>query len=143
MSDLGETLEELTSTGYEGSSAPIRSFMSDDVRTIDSGASIREAATLLDEASIGCIVVGSIETVDGVLSERDVVRAVALGLDLDVATVSDLESTTLEWCSVDATVGDVTDEMLQDYVRHVLVTGHDGRLAGIVSMRDVLSAYLE
>ena len=44
------------------------------------------------------------------------------------------------WCDADADVADVAEEMMEHYVRHVLVE-RDGHLVGIVSARDLLGAY--
>ena len=95
----------------------------------------------MDSASVGCVVVGSVDAVDGVITERDIVRVLASGLDPDQATVADIESRVLMWAGTGSTVGDVAEEMMESYVRHVLV-GEDGTLVGIVSMRDVITAYL-
>ncbi|HSL73097.1 MAG TPA: CBS domain-containing protein [Ilumatobacteraceae bacterium] len=123
-----------------GEEALITTFMSDGLVTVPPTASLRQVATIIADASVGCVVVGSTDDVDGVISERDIVRAVADGLDLDATTVAEVESKTLVWASSNATVGSVAEEMMQDYVRHVLVRD-GGRVVGIVSMRDVLSAY--
>lgn len=125
---------------FRGDGAPVTTFMADSVVTIDRETTLREAARVIVEASIGCIVVGSPGDVEGVISERDVVRAIAEGRDPDTTTVAEVESTRLVWASADATVGSVAEEMMTDYVRHVLV-GDDGVVVGIVSMRDVISAY--
>lgn len=128
-------------TSFRGPDAPITTYMADQVVTVDPGDSLRRAAEVIAEASIGCIVVGSGDAVEGVLSERDVVRAIADGRDPDTTTVADVESTRLVWATTDATIASVANEMMEDYVRHVLV-GDDGTVAGIVSMRDVITAYL-
>ena len=124
-----------------GPGAPITTYSSDEIVTLPPTATIREAARLMDTASVGCVVIGAVDAVDGVVTERDIVRVLATGLDPDRATVADIESRTLQWAGTDATVGDVAEEMMEGYVRHVLV-GEAGRLQGIVSMRDVVTAYL-
>jgi CBS domain-containing protein len=86
------------------------------------------------------VVVGTRDDVQAVISERDVVRVVAGGGDLDTTTAGEVGSRNLVWASVDDTIGAVAEEMMEDYVRHVLVRD-GGRLAGIVSMRDVIAAY--
>ena len=84
--------------------------------------------------------VGTTDDVIGVVSERDIVRAVAEGLDLDRTTVADIASRRLVWLDADDNIGDAAEEMMEDYVRHVLVRD-EGGLVGVLSMRDVLSAY--
>jgi CBS domain-containing protein len=125
---------------FRGADAPITTYMSDSVVTVAPTANLREVAGIIADASVGCVVVGSADAVEGVVSERDIVRAVAEGLDLDTVTVAEIESKSLVWITSDASVGAVAEEMMEDYVRHVLV-GDEGRVVGIVSMRDVISAY--
>jgi CBS domain-containing protein len=74
-----------------------------------------------------------------VLSERDVVRAVADERDQTATTVADVMTQDLRWCDIDATVGEVAAEMMTHYVRHLLLQ-EAGSLAGIVSIRDLLGA---
>jgi CBS domain-containing protein len=126
---------------FRGPDAPITTYMADEVVTVGPDATLRRAAEVIAEASIGCIVVGTVDEAEGVLSERDVVRAIAEGRDPDTTTVAEIESTRLVWATTDATIASVANEMMEDYVRHVLV-GDDGTVAGIVSMRDVITAYL-
>ncbi len=123
-----------------GGRATITAYMSDEVVTLDPTATLREAAVALEEAGVGCVVVGTREAVEGVVSERDILRAVAEGIDLDATPVSEVESRHLMWATTDSTVEEVVDEMMGNYVRHVLV-GEDHRLVGMVSIRDVLAAY--
>jgi CBS domain-containing protein len=54
--------------------------------------------------------------------------------------VIDVASKTPVWCDATATVHEVAELMMEQYVRHVLVR-ENGRLVGIVSARDLLGAY--
>ncbi len=123
-----------------GGRATITAYMSDEVVALEPTATLREAAVALEEAGVGCVVVGTRDAVEGVVSERDILRAVAEGIDLDGTPVSEIESRHLMWATTDSTVEEVVDEMMGNYVRHVLV-GEDHRLVGMVSIRDVLAAY--
>jgi CBS domain-containing protein len=135
------TSDQESATSFRGADAPVTMFMADDVIMLDPGTSLRHAAQTIVEASIGCIVVGTPGAIEGIMSERDIVRAVANGLDLDTTTVADVESTRLVWAPADASIDTVATEMMEDYVRHVLV-GEAGEVAGVVSMRDVIAAYV-
>ena len=126
---------------FRGAEAPVSTFMADTVVMLEPSTTVRHAAEVIVEASVGCIVVGTLGSVEGVISERDIARAVAEDLDLDTTTVADIESTRLVWAPPDATVETVAEEMMRDYVRHVLVGG-DGDVMGVVSMRDIISAYV-
>jgi len=125
-----------------GHRASITAYMSDEIVALDPSTTLRQAAVALAEAGVGCMVVGSPEAVEGVVSERDILRAVAEGVDLDFTLVGAVESTDLKWATPDSTIGDVVEEMMENYVRHVLV-GDNRRLVGMVSIRDVLAAFLD
>lgn len=124
-------------------SPPVASLLGGDVVTVEPTLSLQEAAERMHAAGYGILVVGNREQVEGVVSERDIMRAVAKGVDLRTTTVGDVESTHLRWATTNSTVRDVADEMMEDYIRHVLVRNDDGTLAGIVSMRDVLGAVVD
>jgi CBS domain-containing protein len=120
----------------------IMSLVSDEILMAKSSTTLRAAATLLTNASVGCMAIGERVAVEGVVSERDIVEAVASGVDLDATTVADIETKALKWATPDSTIDDVAAEMMESYVRHMLI-GEDKTLVGLVSMRDVLSAYLD
>ena len=128
------------STAFDGPDAPVRIFVSADVVTISASASVRDAAAAISDASVGMLVVGTTDNVAAVVSERDVVRAVAEGLDVDRVAVIDVGSTDLVWVDADEAIGAAAEEMMKDYVRHALVRDERG-LVGVLSMRDALSAY--
>lgn len=118
-------------------------FLSDTIPTIEPSASLRAAAQLLVEAEVGLLVVGKPDAVQGVVSERDIVRCVANGVDLDATTVEAVESENLKWATRSSTVAEVVEEMMEHYLRHVLIAGDDGELVGVTSMRDLITAYLD
>lgn len=120
----------------------VDSLLSDSIVYVDADSSIRTAAVALTQADVGLVVVGSHGDVVGVVSERDIVRAVATGADLDEMVVKTIETEDLKWATTDAPIDDVAEEMLEYYLRHVLVGDDDGVLAGVVSMRDILAVYV-
>ena len=117
-------------------------LVSDATAMVSPSTSIRDAAERLQMAEVGLLVVGTPDAVHGVVSERDIVRCVALGTDLDATPVEMIESDHLKWATVDSTVDTVAEEMMENYLRHMLVADSAGLLVGVVSMRDVLTAYL-
>lgn len=126
---------------FHGPDAPVLTFVTTDgIVTIEPTETVRGAAAVIVEQSVGMLVVGTAEDVMGVVSERDIVRAVGEGLDLDQVTVGDIASRQLVWLDADDNIGAAAMEMMEDYVRHVLVRD-EGGLVGVLSMRDVLSAY--
>jgi CBS domain-containing protein len=121
-------------------SLPVSSLIGDELITVTAETTIDAVARLLQDAGISIVAVGDPTAVDGVVSERDVVRVVAQGLDPTTVTAGDIATRELVWCQQDSTVPAVANEMFDRYVRHVLVAGADG-LAGIVSARDLLGVY--
>jgi CBS domain-containing protein len=132
--------EVVTDTLDVGSMA-VTALLGSDVIRVEPDATIAAVAKVLTDADIGAVVVGTTDTVIGIISERDVTRAVAAGRDVAAEPASAIAHTELIWCAVDATVAEVAEEMMEKWVRHVLVED-GGRLVGIVSARDLLGAYV-
>jgi CBS domain-containing protein len=125
-----------------GGSRPISVFVSPDVVQLDPATSLRGAAEALRTSDVSLAVIGRGTDVEGVISERDLVNAIADERDLDNTTVAEIESGSLHWAVVTSRIDTVAEEMLETYVRHILVRDEDGVLAGVVSMRDMLAAML-
>jgi CBS domain-containing protein len=128
----------MTAISAPGSS-PVSVFVGDPVVRVAADATLRDVAEALTQGNIGAVVLGDDARPAALVSERDVVHAVAVGRD-PATPAHDVASTELVWCDADSTVEDVAGEMMDRYIRHVLVE-EDGVLVGIVSARDLLGAY--
>ena len=128
------------SAAVSGGTTPISELIETRVITVPPDASLEAAADKLAEGEIGAVVVADREGIRGVFSERDLVHAVADRRDLVSTKVSEIANSKLVWCDHSATVVEVAAEMMEHYVRHILVE-KDGRFVGIVSARDLLGAY--
>ena len=105
--------------------------------TVPKGTAVRDAARLMVENGVGLLVIEEGQRVVGVISERDVVRAVARGLS-ESATVEQVGTmSNLVHVSPSATIYDVAAAMVRAKVRHVLVMDGE-RLVGVVSIRDIV-----
>ena len=113
-------------------STVVSTLIGDPVFRVSETTPLRRVADALTGAEIGIVIVGEGKTIAGVVSERDVTRAVADGLDPEGTRAIDVAHTTLIWCDASATVAQVATEMMSHWVRHVLVE-EDGHLVGIVS----------
>jgi CBS domain-containing protein len=118
----------------------VSALVSDAITRVRPDASLVDVACALEAADVGAVVVGDGDRPVGILSERDIVRAIVHHRDLDETAASDVATTELVWCDASATVAEVAMEMCDQYVRHVLVE-EDGALVGIVSARDLLGVY--
>lgn len=113
-----------------------------DVATVPQTASLCEAVRLLEERRIGALVVsGDGRAIEGIVSERDVVRRAATGTLADV-TVGAVMSTDVVTCSAADGVDRLMSLMTERRIRHLPVVDDHGRLAGIVSIGDVVKARL-
>lgn len=119
---------------------PVASLTGETVARIAPDANLFEIADALTAGTVGVLVVGAGDDVDGIVSERDLVQALADRCDLGGTRAVDIAHRELVWCDATATIGAVATEMMEHYIRHVLVED-DGRLVGIVSARDLLGAY--
>lgn len=110
-------------------------LMRPDVVTVGPAQSLREAAATMTSHSVGAAVVATDDT-PGIISERDILRAIAQGIDPDAARVLD-HMTSKAVCAFptwDAQTAART--MLDGGFRHLVVVD-DGRLVGILSIRDL------
>ncbi len=114
------------------------------VITIKSGESIADAANILAERRIGGLIVSEDGTkVKGILSERDIVRSLALrGAVCLSEKVSDLMTRNPVSCTTDETADSVLQKMTNGRFRHMPVVD-DGKLVGIITIGDAVKARLE
>jgi CBS domain-containing protein len=120
-----------------GTPSPIRLVMAVPVVSTDPTMTLRTAAMALRDEDIGAVAVLGRDGLDGVLSERDIVRALAAGADPDETSVASAMVDDPVSVGVETPIGDVADVMLDTGIRHVpVVVGHD--VVGMVSIRDVL-----
>jgi CBS domain-containing protein len=114
------------------------------VATIDPGASLADATASLRDHGIGALIVSADgSTIGGILSERDVVRALAAH---GGSTLGRVVSTAMSGDVVTCAPGDTVDQLMAMMttrrIRHVPVTNESGSLVGIISIGDVVKARL-
>ena len=117
----------------------ILSIKGNNVVTIEPSANLAAAARLLAERRIGAIVVSGLDgRVVGILSERDIVRALAEhgGAALE-QPVSQVMTRKVASCTEEETIVSIMERMTDGKFRHVPVI-EQGRLVGIISIGDVV-----
>ncbi len=116
----------------------------DEVATIAPSATLAEAAQVLSVRRIGALVVSSGEArIDGILSERDIVRQLAeWGPSALENAVSDAMTPDVFTCVRGDSVDSLMAMMTEHRIRHVPVE-EDGLLAGLVSIGDVVKRRVE
>ena len=118
----------------------VSNHMSRDLLTVSSDARLGEAAKRMVARGVGAVLVMAGERLEGILTERDLMRAVAGGYS-DDARVSEWMTRHPE--TIDAT--DATDHaaslMIHGGFRHLPVL-EEGHVAGIISIRDLMRVAL-
>ncbi|HEU4811615.1 MAG TPA: CBS domain-containing protein [Nocardioides sp.] len=116
----------------------LRAKPSHDVITINPEASVRELIALLAEHNVGALIVSSDgSTLDGIVSERDVVRRLHGDDAVLEGAVSTIMTAVVETCDEETLLDDLMKTMTERRIRHVPVV-KDGRIAGIISIGDVV-----
>jgi CBS domain-containing protein len=109
-----------------------------DVITITPEATVRELIGLLAEHNVGALVVSSDgSSIDGIVSERDVVRRLHEDEKVLNLTVATIMTSDVETCTGDQHVNELMQVMTARRFRHLPVVA-DGKLVGIVSIGDVV-----
>lgn len=113
------------------------------VITIPPEATVRDLLGLMARHNIGAVVVsGDGEAVDGIVSERDVVRRLHEDESVLDGPVRLIMTSEVRTCESDTPVDDLRVVMTERRIRHVPVVT-DGRLTGIISIGDVVKSSID
>ena len=108
--------------------------------TITSDKSIFDAARMMVNNNMGLLVILNPDDqakLAGVISERDIIKALASGMNLDVK-VDEVGTQNVVTVSVKADVAEAAKAMNRNRIRHVVVLDEYEKLVGVVSMRDLV-----
>ena len=114
------------------------------VETISASATVHDLVNALNTHNVGARVVSSDgKKIDGIVSERDVVRAMPGKLDQLVGMhVRDIMTVDVHTCTADSTIAELMSMMTELRIRHVPVIDEAGNLLSIVSIGDVVKNYV-
>ncbi len=113
--------------------------------TVKPETSVAQAIQLMLERRVGAVAVVDAERrVAGIFTERDVLRKVALsGRDPNTIKVSELMTTPVELGTLETTPGEALNAMVGSHYRHLPLVDADGRLLGVLSIRNLLQARID
>jgi CBS domain-containing protein len=114
--------------------------MSRDLLTVSAGDHLGEAAKRMVARGVGAVLVMEGEKLEGILTERDLMRAVAGGYS-EAARVSDWMTRHPETVDADDATGHAASLMIHGGFRHLPVIQGD-RVVGIISIRDLMRVAL-
>ncbi|MGL5810873.1 MAG: CBS domain-containing protein [Nocardioides sp.] len=116
----------------------LRGKPNQEVVTISPDAPVRELIALLARHNVGALVVsGDGARVDGIVSERDVVRRLHADESVVSAPVETIMTRDVRTCDHDHSIGELMQVMTDHRIRHVPVVAGD-QLIGIVSIGDIV-----
>lgn len=111
---------------------------------LDRTTSVLDAAREMTARNVGAVTVcDSARHPIGIFTERDLMtRVIVVGLDPALTTLGEVMSTRLLFARCDEPIEAVEGEMQRLHVRHLPVVDLEGRLLGVISLRDLLRADL-
>ena len=119
----------------------VRQGMSSVVLAVGPGHTLRETATKMTEKGTGAALVFDDESPGPrIITERDILRAVGTGKDLDSEKVADHMSESVISAAPDWSLEQAADEMVQRGIRHLVIVDR-GELVGVLSMRDIMNVW--
>lgn len=102
--------------------------------------SLRSAAETMWRQQTGSLLVMDGERLVGIITERDVMKAVAREKDVDATPVSEVMTRDVLTIAPDASAHEAARLMASRWIRHLPVMD-DGRVAGVVSQRDLVGVF--
>lgn len=116
-----------------------------DIISIEPTANLAEAANLLSAHRIGAVLIrGAGGRLAGILSERDIVRALSEhGADALALPVGQVMTREVATCGEDDTVASIMERMTSGKFRHMPVIANGNTLVGLISIGDVVKQRVE
>ncbi len=118
----------------------VRDVMTQATITESASDTLRAAAERMWRQQTGSLLVSADGQLAGIITERDVLRAVALGADPERSTVDEAMTTELFTVPPDMPLHEAAREMATRWIRHLPVV-QDGEVLGVVSMRDITGIF--
>ena len=110
-----------------------------DVLRIDGSATVFEAIAKMVDGNVGALLVYDGERLEGIVTERDYLRRVALqGRDERTTPVREIASAELVYVGPDASIDECMAVMTERRIRHLPVLTDQREVVGIVSIGDVV-----
>lgn len=113
------------------------------VYTVSPDDSLEHAAELMRQYGHGSATVVASGEPPGIITERDLLRAVADGVDMRTARVSQYETPNAVTVTQTWHVVDAARMMIERHFRHLVVVDESGAVLGVLSIRDMTAALLE
>jgi len=105
--------------------------------TMGWASSLAEAASVMSQARVGSVLIMDGERLEGILTERDIVRAISNDIGAPRDAIAHWMTAAPMTVEAKSSLGEARDLMDREHIRHLPVTD-GGRLVGMLSMRDLI-----
>ena len=120
----------------------VREGMTEVLLTIGPSHTLQEAAAAMSQRNVGAAVVLDPDAPGpGLISERDILRAVGAGKNPSTELVADHLTAKLTFAAPDWSLEQAAATMVRGGFRHLVVVEGGGELAGMLSMRDIVRCW--
>lgn len=117
----------------------LKKLMTEDVTYLPSTASVLDAAKFMTSMNVGSVIVCDNDSPSGLITDRDVVaKVIALGKDSSTTKIGEVMVSPVVTISEDKDIIDATKLMSAHGIRRLPITDVKGKLAGVISLDDVL-----
>jgi CBS domain-containing protein len=117
----------------------VKGLVVDPVHKVRLDSSVYEAATIMVEKDIGCLVVSGSDGPVGIVTQKDVLRKVtSKRVNPEQILVKDVMSSPLISIAVETSIGDAAKKMIENGIKRLAVTGGDGTFVGLITMTDLV-----
>ena len=104
---------------------------------------LAEASAKMRDEQTGSLLVMEQERLTGIVTERDVLRTVAAGKDPKTVSLKDVMTRDVVTIHPDRSLQEAAEIMFQKWFRHLPVVTQEGKVVGIISLRDLLTLVAE
>jgi CBS domain-containing protein len=119
--------------------AKVKDLMTSEAVLVTPDATLQEAATKMKDVDCGVLPVGTLDDVQGIITDRDIViRAVSKGKDITKEKVMDYMTTQVFGCNENDTLEDAAEKMRMHKVSRLIVKNSKGTVKGILSFGGLL-----
>lgn len=121
----------------------LQDVMSTRMIYVEPEATLREAARRMSEHNLGAALVSNSDagSLPGIITERDVLKAVAAGKDPDGDRVAENSTASVVTVPENASIERAVERMMVGTFRHLLVVNGED-VVGVISMRDLMGSFL-
>ncbi len=118
----------------------VKEVMSKNVKTVESSATVVEACEVMKKHKIGGMVIVDDGKPVGIITERDIVYKIVVGRQSLDTKVGDVMSKDLRTIGEDRDIDDAAKIMSAHLIRRLPVVDEDGKLVGIIAVKDIMKA---